>query len=182
MTEESNDQPKTKSNPPTSKFVEKLKAYRDIILAVAALATAVGSWFRPTDTTATKNSFDWTSQQIEKLSTDNVKTQQDLIALHNFLEGYLKGQDRQEKPEEKSGAAAPKPHRPNHKPIYFGGTIDKSVELPAADMALEDKAMPEMIQDTQEAVQASPEMAAPLPELGPVSKPIKKPRFEDLAK
>ena len=186
MTDESSDQPKTKSNPPTSKFVEKLKAYRDIILAVAALATAIGSWFRPTDTTATENSFDWTSKQIEKLSADNIKTQQDIVALHNFLEGYLNGQTKQgqlqEKIEIKTGSA-PKPRKSGG--IRHSTRVDKSFEpmgVSDESMALPSEA-PEAIQEAlQEAIQAAPPEAVimPLPELRPVSEPIKKPRFEDV--
>jgi hypothetical protein len=84
-----------KSDHPTSKgklFVERLNAYRNIILAVAALATAVGSWFKPTDTTATKNSFDWSAKKIEELSANDLRTKEDIVALRNYLEGYVQAQ------------------------------------------------------------------------------------------
>lgn len=84
-----------KSDPPTSKgklLIERLNAYRNLILAVAALATAVGSWFRPTDTTATKNSFEWTSKKIEELAANDLKTKEDIVAIRNYLEGYVQAQ------------------------------------------------------------------------------------------
>ena len=80
----------TKSDPPQSRgkhFVEQLNAYRNIILATAALATAVGSWLKPTDTSATKQSFDWTTKKVEELSKNDVQMHDDIVALRAYLEG-----------------------------------------------------------------------------------------------
>jgi len=80
----------TKSEPPTKRgrhFVDKLNAYRNIILAVAALATAVGSWFKPTDTTTVKQSFDWTTEKVQELSKNDVQMHEDIAALRAYLEG-----------------------------------------------------------------------------------------------
>lgn len=177
------DEVATKSNP-SNAFVGKLRAYRDIILAIAALATAVGSWFRPTDTTATKNSFDWTSKQIEKLSADNVKSQQDLLALHNFLEGYIKGQSGFEKADGSSeGFVAPiesKPHKVVHKHIISTGRIGRLSEFLQDSPAAGVSASPVQMFDTVPS--QAPEVAVEqLPDVRPASVPIKKPRFEDVA-
>ncbi len=76
------------SDPPDkSRLVDRLNAYRNVVLAVAALATAVGSWFRPTDTTATKQSFDWTTAQVELLSKNDVQMHDDIVAIRAYLEG-----------------------------------------------------------------------------------------------
>jgi len=72
-----------------NRIIAKLNAYRNLILAVAALITAIGSWFRPTDTTATKMSFEWTSDKLEKLSTNDVKNHEDVVALKAYMEGYI---------------------------------------------------------------------------------------------
>jgi len=84
------DEVTAKSDPPPSKskhFIDRLNAYRNIILATAALATAIGSWLKPTDTSATKQSFDWTTQKVQELSKNDVQMHDDIVALRAYLEG-----------------------------------------------------------------------------------------------
>lgn len=84
-----------KSDPPTSKgklFIERLNAYRNIILATAALATAIGSWLKPTDTTATKQSFEWTSKKVEELAKNDVQMHDDIVAIRAYLDGMRDAQ------------------------------------------------------------------------------------------
>jgi len=72
----------------TKRVLERLKSYRDLILAASALIAGISSLVKPTDTTATEKSYEWTAQQVEKLSANDVKIQQDLVGLRNYLEGY----------------------------------------------------------------------------------------------
>jgi len=92
------ESPRTSDPPSKGKlFIDKLNAGRNIILALAALATAVGSWFRPQDDTATKQSYAWTAQKIEELSKNDVRTHNDLTSMRTYLEGYIQGQQNAQK-------------------------------------------------------------------------------------
>lgn len=184
MTEVSESEPPPSEAPPSDPpratkrgklLVEKLNAYRNIILAVAALATAIGSWFRPTDTTATKNSFDWSSKKIEELSDNEIKMKQDMVALRNYVEGYVRGQAAAaERDRDGIGdtfdAVGGGGHRP--KPAARKPPHPHAVEL-------FEEAAP-----TSEAM-AAPDVAMnqapPLPELQANPIAIKKPSFEKLA-
>jgi hypothetical protein len=195
MTEEVPESDAPKSDPPTHRrgklLIEKLNAYRNIILAVAALATAVGSWFRPTDTTATKNSFDWTSKKIEELSDNQVKTKQDMVALRNYVEGYVKGQAASAAADDAAdvaAGAAPRHakkavRRPHTPPLAFGGALGEQT-TPATGAAAPAEGAPNIAFDSAAAdvAEAAPEMAVmPLPELQANPIPIKKPSFEKIA-
>lgn len=171
---------KTKSDPPVSKgklFIERLNAYRNIILAVAALATAITSWFRPTDTTATKNSFEWTSKKIEELSANDLKTKEDLVALRNFLEGYVQAQR----------AVTPTPAAPVAAPVGLGslGTLGQGAG--SGSGAVAGSSRPTTRPPRRPAVQPPPDpvVAAPAPPPLPVMKAnpqaIKRPKFEQVA-
>ena len=110
--EEATPQPTGK----TRNLVAKVNAYRNLILAVAALATAIGSWFKPQDLSATKKSYDWTAGKIEELSRNDVKTHEDIVGLRNYIEGYVKGQQAlqalQTPPSDQVSSGAKKPARP----------------------------------------------------------------------
>ena len=92
----------TESTPPKNKFIQKLNAGRNIILALTALATAVGSWFRPEDHTVTEASHDYHEEQIVQLSTDF----EDLHGQVSQMQGYFKA--KWEAQEQKELVAAAK--------------------------------------------------------------------------
>jgi hypothetical protein len=104
------------SDPPPSKgkhFVDQLNAYRNIILAVTALATAVGSWLKPTDTTATEQSFDWTTQRVEELAKTDVQLHDDIEAIRAYLQASHEAALAEAQAATAAAAAAPpRPARP----------------------------------------------------------------------
>jgi len=132
----------TKSEPPTKRgkhFVDKLNAYRNIILAVAALATAIGSWFKPTDTTTVKQSFDWTTERVQELSKNDVQMHADIVALRAYLEGMKNSGFTPTTPEIKS---EPEPE-PLPEPEGQGaGAVRKPVRKPVRRQPVSGAAQP----------------------------------------
>lgn len=176
------------SDPPSSKtknFIAKANAARNLILAVAALATAVGSWFRPTDTTATKNSFSWTSTKIEELSSNEVKMHEDITALRGYLEGYVKGQ-QQDQPSHESVVAG-------HSSGGFGSGVRRSrkpstaapaqITIPMVVPPMAESVAPpiEAMAAPNMAVNEAPPQQQQLPELQARPLFVKRPKFEDIA-
>ena len=177
-------QPTTKSDPPHSKaklFVEKLNVYRNIILAVATLATAVGSWLKPTDTTATERSFDWTTKKVEELSKNDVQMHDDIVAIRGYLEGMKAAQQPVVyAPAAVAPAVAPAVTAPAvaapavAAPSRLAGVPARRRRSPAALMEVLDQVLEEapMPQQTE---------APELPTLKADPHPMKRPSFEDIA-
>jgi hypothetical protein len=173
--------------PPSAKrgnLVAKLNAYRNIILAVAALATAIGSWFRPTDTTATKNSFDWTSKKIEELSENEVKTHEDIVALRGYLDGYVKGQE----PDQPSvGSIGTIGHKAGTGSGFGAGgarRVRKPIAVEAAPANMSAPPPAAIAAPVAEAAAAPPAILAEpqqLPELRANPSFVRHPKFEDVA-
>lgn len=83
-------------------MLEQLKTYKEIIVGVGALVAAVAGWFRPADVTATKNSFDWTASELERITNVTNQNHDDIVALHHYLEGYLKAQQLRQANEQQA--------------------------------------------------------------------------------
>lgn len=64
-----------------------LKGWAAVIAAIAALVTSVGSWFKPQDTSVTKNAYETLSVSIAKLSDSNQKNHEDIANLRGYLDG-----------------------------------------------------------------------------------------------
>ena len=92
-------------------FVDQLNAYRNIVLAVAALATAVAGWFKPTDTTATEHSFEWTAQRVEELAETDIQLHDDIQAIRTYLEATHAAALAEAQAEVQAAEAAPVPIR-----------------------------------------------------------------------
>jgi len=158
-----------KSDPPSKgkHFIERLNAYRNIILATAALATAIGSWFKPTDTTATKQSFDWTTKKVDEPAKNDVQMHDDIVALRAYLEGMRAAQP--------VAPVTPAPVVPA--PATVGrvtGTPRRPAPRPRPPEAMD--AVDQLIQAPLPAAEA-PE----LPSLKADPRPMKRPSFEDVA-
>lgn len=69
---------------------EWLKNLPALIAAIAALVTSVAALRKPPDTTAAKASYEELSKLVSKLEDSSDQNHQDIIALRNFLEGYLR--------------------------------------------------------------------------------------------
>jgi len=170
--------PVAKSDPPASKgklFIDKLNAYRNIILATAALATAIGSWLKPTDTTATKQSFDWTTKKVEELAKNDVQMHDDIVALRAYLEGMRSAQPAVAAPTTvvaPVGRLAGGARKPVRRP-----------RPPEAAMGAMDAMNQQLIEEPNPAIGpfAAPELAPELPVLKAAPKAMKRPSFEDVA-
>ena len=94
-------------------MVETLKAYRDLAIGVGALIAALAGILKPTDTTATKQSFDYTQEALKQLAADNAKTHDDLVRLHTFIVSYVRKHNELEQFEltqmQNTATAAPRP-------------------------------------------------------------------------
>ena len=92
-------------------MVETLKAYRDLAIGVGALIAALAGILRPTDTTATEQSFDYTQEALKQLAADNAKTHDDLVRLHTFIVSYVRKHNELEQFElmQMQNAAPPAP-------------------------------------------------------------------------
>ena len=185
------DDSKTKSDPPTSKgklFIERLNAYRNIILATAALATAIGSWLKPTDTTATKQSFEWTSKKVEELAKNDVQMHDDIVAIRGYLEGMKAAQLASAAPvvapvvapvAAPVGRVAGGARRPVRRPIPSEGSMDAVDQLIQAPLP----AIGPFAGEDQEQFQVPPqqeEQAPELPALKADPQLMKRPSFEEV--
>lgn len=178
------DDSKTKSDPPTSKgklFIERLNAYRNIILATAALATAIGSWLKPTDTTATKQSFEWTSKKVEELAKNDVQMHDDIVAIRAYLDGMRDAQPITAAPVVApaapvgriAGGARSRPVRPRPP----AGTMDAVDQLIQAPLP----AIGPFAGEDQE-FQVPPQQERNLPALKADPQLMKRPSFEEILK
>jgi len=64
-----------------------LKGWATVIAALAALITAIGSWYKPQDTTVEKNAYETLSTSIAKLSDEEQKSHEDVANLRGYLDG-----------------------------------------------------------------------------------------------
>lgn len=67
-----------------------------IIMMVITMITSVVSLLKPQDETAVQNSYETLSKQLKITSDDIAKNHDDIEALRNFLDGYIKA--RREEP------------------------------------------------------------------------------------
>ena len=58
------------------------------IAAFIAVITAIASWFKPQDNTATKASYDTLSQEVKQIADQSVKNHDDLVATKAYLDGF----------------------------------------------------------------------------------------------
>lgn len=56
--------------------------------AFIAVITAVASWLKPQDNTATKASYDVLSKEVKILSDQSVKNHDDLVAIKSYVDGF----------------------------------------------------------------------------------------------
>ena len=172
------EEEKPKSDPPSKgkHFIERLNAYRNIILATAALATAIGSWLKPTDTTATKQSFDWTTKRVEELAKNDVQMHDDIVALRAYLEGMRAAQPAAQ-PAAPTTVAAPVVAAPVGR---VAGGARRPVRSPRPPEGAMD-AVDQLIQAPLPAIGPFAAEAPELPDLKADPRPMKRPSFEDVA-
>lgn len=64
----------------------KLKSLANVIATVAALVVGIGGFFKPQDQSVTKAAYQELSTAVKKLSEDNAKNHDDIVALRAYLE------------------------------------------------------------------------------------------------
>ena len=69
-------------------WMPKVPSFVRTAAAFIAVATAIGSWLKPQDNTATKASYDTLSQEVKTLSDQTVKNHDDMIAIKSYLDGF----------------------------------------------------------------------------------------------
>lgn len=74
----------------TKSFMAKLNAMKGFILTVAALMTAVGSWFKPQDLKVTKSSYETLAHSMEEMGKEIDQNHDDIVAIRGYLEGLVK--------------------------------------------------------------------------------------------
>jgi hypothetical protein len=159
----------TDSEDPKDKqsILSKLNAMKGLILAIAALVTAVGSYLKPEDQTATKNTYEWSAQQIEELSAQDVQLRQDIVAIRNYLEGYIEAQKNSPTPRGEGVGLGSPPPRPRARRGRSGAaTVDDLLSSALAGEAAMD--------------QVEIEMPEPLPEIKAMPKQMDAPDFNEI--
>ncbi len=76
----------------TPAAVGVLKGWAAIIASIAALVTAVGAILKPTDTSATKATYETLSKAVKDNSEAAARNHDDLVALRAYMEGMRQSQ------------------------------------------------------------------------------------------
>ncbi len=77
------------SDRPTDPKAQRLKSWANIIATTAALIAGVAGILKPQDQTAGRQSYNELKSAIEQSSKDDRQNHDDIVALRNFLDGYL---------------------------------------------------------------------------------------------
>ena len=88
-----------------------------LITSVPALVTSIAAFRRPADTAPAKAVYEQLAKDVRELSDQNRRNHEDLVAMRNYLDGYLRGtrkprvrpdKDGDGIPEADAGAPTPK--------------------------------------------------------------------------
>ena len=84
---------KSSSSPPEpfGSVSLKLRSWVNIVATLMALGAGTAAFAKPTDTSVTQASYEELKKAIEANARDNKQNHEDILALRNFLDGYLKG-------------------------------------------------------------------------------------------
>jgi hypothetical protein len=136
-------------------MIEMFKNYRELVVGIGALVAAIVGLAKPTDTTATESSFQWTQQELERVSADNRQTHTDLVALHQYLVTYVKSQKKLQafQLEQLMEDELPPP-TPRHV-TRRSGRAPAAMETPETVAA---DAVPEPMQEAQQIVEDLPDL------------------------
>jgi len=70
-----------------------LKHLAALIAAVAALLTAIGAFIHKPPEEDAKTAFDALSRDMEKLSAGTTQNHDDIVAMHNYLDGFIRARE-----------------------------------------------------------------------------------------
>ena len=82
----------SESENPKDPQTSRLKGLATVIAASAALATALGAYFKPTDHSATRASYEELSKVMKDMATQADKDHDELVKLGGFVEGLSRAQ------------------------------------------------------------------------------------------
>jgi hypothetical protein len=81
------DNADTDPPPGTPSKREKMRSTISLMTHVVALMAATGAFFKTCDHSVTKSAYDALSADIQKLSDQDQKNHDDLVAIHGYLDG-----------------------------------------------------------------------------------------------
>jgi hypothetical protein len=81
----------SESNPPHDAKTARLKSIATIVASLAALVTALGAYFKPTDHSVTKSSYEELTSVLKGISDQVDKDHEDLTELRGYVEGVIAG-------------------------------------------------------------------------------------------
>jgi len=76
---------------PTGTISLKVRSWTNIVATTAALAAGLAAFAKPPDHSAAKASYEELKKAVETNASNNKQNHEDIVALRNFLEGYVKG-------------------------------------------------------------------------------------------
>jgi hypothetical protein len=79
------------SGPPGGKDHGRLKAWTNFIATAAALLVAAAAILKPQDHSTARASYDELKKAVDENSQNDRRNHEDLVALRNYMDGYLKG-------------------------------------------------------------------------------------------
>ena len=77
------------SVPPTDPKAQQLRSWANIIATTTALLTAVVAIVKPQDQTVNRNTYEQLKTSIEQTNESVKQNHDDMVALHNYLQGYF---------------------------------------------------------------------------------------------
>jgi hypothetical protein len=77
------------SVPPTDPKAQQLRSWANIIATTTALLTAVVAIVKPQDQTVSRNTYEQLKTSIEQTNESVKQNHDDMVALHNYLQGYF---------------------------------------------------------------------------------------------
>jgi hypothetical protein len=156
--------------PKADPMVAKVKAWGLTISAVGGLVTGLGGiagsmsgWFtEPQDNRPVKEAYEVLSEQIEKLNYGVQQNHEDLLALSNWLDGYVTFADRAYTPKPGVQAVRSTVRRPPPAPAPTATAVAHAGAGPGSGT---DRDGITDIQDALPAPEAPPEVEPPAPEV-----------------
>jgi hypothetical protein len=129
-----------------------------LITSVPALVTSIAAFRRPADTAPAKAVYEQLAKDVRELSDQNRRNHEDLVAMRNYLDGYLRGTRKPRVRPDKDGDGIPE--------ADAGAPTPKATGKGSGG-------------GNTDAVELSPP-APPPPRLSPAPAPVAPPGVEDL--
>jgi hypothetical protein len=163
------------SIPPTDPKAQRLRSWANIIATSTALLTAAIAVIKPQDQTVAKNSYEQLKTSIEQTNEAVKQNHEDMVALHNYLQGYFAGAPAFAPPPISSSAPIPPPPPPP-------ATVSKKPPpAPAATTTITFNTAPASMATVLAYAPAAPSPAFPLPPVSSAAPPPTPPSFDSVA-